>query len=178
MKKLIIMLLIVLHPLAALCQNQSFFHVNGNLITNEDNSVLDIFNEHFSEYKLFNVYFPEDKEETYDIVYQSFSFEPIFIIADSNSKPKDCAKWIQEFNNKHRYVDRNIENNNMLKYDIQDAIENKLTDSFFLKSLGKPNSSYQSPDGYKVYSYNGIEKAFDLIFINGVVSDYRLYNDY
>lgn len=159
-------------------QNQAFFDVKGNLITDEDISIREVFNMHFSEYKMSDTFFPDDDNDDYCIIYQSFSYRPLFLIANSETKKKTFGKWIKLFNDKHQFGDYNIDNNYMLKYEIEEAIEKKLTDSFFLKTIGKPNNSYQNSEGFKIYNYNGVDKSFDLIFKNGVVSDYRLYNEY
>lgn len=85
---------------------------------------------------------------------------------------------MKEFREKYKYRDLNIYRNNMIEYDIKEAIEKKLTDYWFLKTLGKPDNSYQDSGSYKSYRYDGAEKSIVLIFDNGVITDYRIHGGY
>ena len=160
-----------------------YFYLDGNSIEMPKvfNSSNDVFNAHFSEYKLHDYLLEKvnNKQGDYEIIYQKFSYEPLFLKGNLIEKDKKFLnKVIQTFKNKYRHKDLNIDNNRMIEYDIKAAIELGLVDSFFLKTLGKPNSTYKSSDGYKEYRYKGVEKSFDLIFDNGIVIDYRIFIGY
>ena len=190
MKKYFVLAILLIYSLFTYCQNTQdpsdalkFYYLDGIPIKMDNvfNSEYDVFNTHFSEYKLSGSEYDKVSSEQgdYEIIYQTFSYKPLFLIGDLTKKDlRNLKKVIESFNQKYRYREINIDNNYLIENDIKNAIELKLVDMFFLKTLGKPDSSYKNSDGYKVYTYKGIKKSFDLIFKNGIVTDYSIFNSY
>jgi hypothetical protein len=142
-------------------------------------TVIDVFNQNFKkDYQLssFDGSFESQDGNKYTIVYQLFSYKPLYFVDIKENQLKNIPRVIVEFNKKYKNRARNIEGNYLLEYDIKEAIENKLTDGWFLNALGRPNSSYVSGDNYKTYSYDGLDKSIVLIFKNGIISDYIIHN--
>lgn len=142
-------------------------------------TVIDVFYQNFKkDYQVCGAYIGKKFKDgnKYTIYYQLFSYKPLYFVDIKENQLKNIPRIIAEFNEIHKYRDRNIEKNYMIEYDIKEAIENKLTDAWFLDALGRPNSSYVSSNSYKTYSYDGLDKSIVLIFKNGIISDYRIHN--
>lgn len=177
MKKIILILVFAITLMPIWGQEKiSFYFLDGTPIPETSNaSINEVFQKHFSKYKISKTSF--DEIENFDgfIISQAFSYKPLFLCGTIPKNKKELTKIIEIFNENHQYLDKNIDDNFSLKSQIEEAIELKLTDLFFLRTLGKPNKSYQNSNEMKVYTYNGIEKVFDLIFQKGVLTDYRIY---
>lgn len=164
-------------------EDSLYSYLDGSPIKMDSNnvSVNDIFTNHFSEYELCNPHFSKVIEEQgdYVIVYQTFSYEPLFIVGSLTEKDKkNLNQVIKAFRKKYKNRENNIENNFFIESDLKKAIKAELVDMFFIKTLGKPNSSYADNDGFMIFTYNGVNKIIDLIFENGQIKDYKVYNGY
>ncbi len=143
MKKIITVIAIVLLTQFSFSQEENlapsdaikFSYLDGTPIKMDKifNSVNDVFNKHFAKYILHGTELDKvEGQGNYEIVYQKFSYKPLFLVGEVTEENKeDLKEVLEKFNEKYNYRKLNIDRNTMIEYDIKDAIELKLVDTFF-----------------------------------------------
>ncbi len=131
MKKVVLLFAIVFLAQFSFSQEENldpsdaikFSYLDGTPIKMDKifNSMNDVFYKHFPQYIMYSDNYGDKVEGqgNYDIVYQKFSYKPLFLVGEVTEEDKENLKEVLEkFNEKYNYRKLNIDRNTMLESDI------------------------------------------------------------